>query len=86
MELNSKYKECRGYCSDLRHSVTESMAPKDTKFDSAERIMYNFAIRHAEEAAEGDSNGDLEHADIIERYETAASLLQVMNYSIAISQ
>ncbi|CAG5113640.1 Oidioi.mRNA.OKI2018_I69.chr2.g7730.t1.cds [Oikopleura dioica] len=76
MELNSKYKECRGYCSDLRHSVTESMAPKDTKFDSAERIMYNFAIRHAEEAAEGDSNGDLEHEDIIQRYETAASLLQ----------
>ena len=77
MELNSKYKECRSFCSGLRQSVSENLAPKETKFDSAERIMYNFALKTAEEAAEGDSNGELEHSDIVQRYETAANLLQV---------
>lgn len=76
MELNSKYKECRSFCSGLRQSVSENLAPKETKFDSAERIMYNFALKTAEEAAEGDSNGELEHSDIVQRYETAAHLLQ----------
>lgn len=76
MELNSKYKECRSFCSGLRQSVSENLAPKETKFDSAERIMYNFALKTAEEAAEGDSNGELEHSDIVQRYETAANLLQ----------
>ena len=77
VSLNKKYKECRLRCSELKASIRLGDEERDEKFDSADRILYHFALKTCEEAAHADSTGDLDQPDIVQRYLTAKNLLQV---------
>lgn len=74
--LNKKYKECRVQCNQLKETISQAEEHRDEKFDSADRILYQFALKTCEEAACGDTTGDLETSEIVQRYVTARNLLQ----------
>ena len=77
VSLNKKYKECRVECGALRALISVGDDERGEKFDSADRILYHFALKTCEEAAHADSTGDLDQSEIVQRYLTAKNLLQV---------
>jgi len=64
-------------CNELKETIRQAEDHRDEKFDSADRILYQFALKTCEEAACADTTGDLDPSEIHQRYVTARNLLQV---------